>query len=268
MENASPHRAIASPRLRRLVKASRARESTAASGARTEAGAAAPGLVAPARPAEGCELSGEPAPSRVHAPDPCAFCGESIADRHRHIVDLGARSLLCVCRACALLFDRDGAGGDRYRLVSGRLRRIEDLELDDVAWASLRIPVDLAFFFESAAAGRVAAFYPGPMGATESGLELRAWNAIASANPVLREMEPDVEALLVNRVRGARESWLAPIDVCYRLVGVVATHWRGIGGGDEVWSEIGRFLEALRRRAEPVPRTGARRREEGDDGGA
>ncbi|MFW6040026.1 MAG: DUF5947 family protein, partial [Gemmatimonadota bacterium] len=208
-----------------------------------------------------------PVPSHAYAPDPCAFCGESIGDRHRHIVDLGARALLCVCRACALLFDRDGAGGDRYRLVPARLRRIEDFEMDDLAWASLRIPVGMAFFFESAAAGRVVAFYPGPMGATQSALELRAWDGIVAANPVLEELEPDVEALLVNRVGGAREHWLAPIDACYRLVGVIGTHWRGIGGGDEVWAEIGRFFEELRRRAEPVARTGTRRREEGDDGG-
>ena len=62
-------------------------------------------------------------------------------------------------------------------------------------------------------------------------------------------MEPDVEALLVNRARGARDHWLVPIDECYELVGLIRTRWRGLTGGKEVWEEIGRFFEALDRRA-------------------
>ena len=54
-------------------------------------------------------------------------------------------------------------------------------------WDELHIPVEMAFFFTSSQTGRVAAFYPGPMGATESLLELRAWDALAAANPVLAE---------------------------------------------------------------------------------
>ena len=47
------------------------------------------------------------------------------------------------------------------------------------------------------------AYYPSPMGPTESLLELDAWAALEAANPVLATLEPDVEALLVNR-RAAR----------------------------------------------------------------
>ena len=65
------------------------------------------------------------------------------------------------------------------------------------------------------------------MGATESLLELDAWEALEAANPVLATLEPDVEALLVNRARGAREHWLVPIDECYALVGLIRTRWRG-----------------------------------------
>jgi NADPH-dependent curcumin reductase CurA len=39
------------------------------------------------------------------------------------------------------------------------------------------------------------------MGATESLLGLDAWQALEAANPVLAQMEPDLEALLVNRAR-------------------------------------------------------------------
>ena len=74
---------------------------------------------------------------------------------------------------------------------------------------------------------------------------------------MLAQMEPDVEALLVNRARGARDHWLVPIDDCYALVGLIRTRWRGLTGGKDVWEEIGRFFEALDRRSRA-----ARRRKE------
>jgi hypothetical protein len=71
-------------------------------------------------------------------------------------------------------------------------------------------------------------------------------------------MEYDVEALLVDRARGARRHWLVPIDECYALVGLIRTRWRGLTGGTEVWQEIARFFDALDRRARPVGRDGHR----------
>ena len=59
----------------------------------------------------------------------------------------------------------------------------------------------------------------------------------------------DVEALLVNRVGSAREYFLVPIDECYRLVGLIRIHWRGLSGGSLVWGEIAAFFDDLRRRA-------------------
>ena len=179
----------------------------------------------------------------------CELCGEPIPPEHRHVLDLETRDLKCACRPCSLLFDRRGAGGGHLRLIPERRLRLAGFELEDALWEELRIPVEMAFFFHSSVAERVVAFYPGPMGATESLLELRAWEAIESANPVLAEMEPDVEALLVNRARGARESWLVPIDDCYGLVGLIRTRWRGLTGGKDVWEEIGRFFSVLDRRS-------------------
>jgi hypothetical protein len=148
-----------------------------------------------------------------------------------------------------VLFDRRGAGAGHLRLVPERRLRLADFHLDDALWEELRIPVDMAFFFRSTPAGRVVAFYPGPMGAAESLLELDAWETIERANPELAGLEPDVEALLVNRARGARDYWLVPIDDCYGLVGVIRTRWRGLTGGKDVWEEIGRFFAALDRRS-------------------
>lgn len=175
----------------------------------------------------------------------CELCGETLPSSHAHLVDVAQRTLACACRACGLLFD-DGRG--RYRRVPERCVRLDGFVLDDAAWAALGVPVDVAFFFHSTAAGRVVGFYPSPAGAVESLLPLDAWAAVAAANPVLATMEPDVQALLVNRIRGAQATWLVPIDACYRLVGLVRTQWRGLAGGSEVWAAIARFFDELAER--------------------
>jgi hypothetical protein len=164
---------------------------------------------------------------------------------HRHLVDLDDRRLLCACRACALLFDSKAAGGGHLRLVPTRRRRLDGFVLDGAAWDRLQIPVDMAFFFFSTPAGRVSAFYPSPAGPTESLLQLEAWTELEAANPILAEMEPDVEALLISRARGMREHWLVPIDDCYELVGLIRSRWRGFGGGEEVWDAIADFFDDL-----------------------
>jgi hypothetical protein len=184
---------------------------------------------------------------RAEPDELCELCGAAIPPEHRHVLDLDTRQVLCSCRPCSLLMDRAAAGGGHWRLIPERRLRLSDFELDDLTWERLQIPVDMAFFFRNSAAGRVMAFYPSPMGATESHLELTAWTELESANPVLGTLEPDVEALLINRARGARRQWLVPIDECYRLVAVIRTRWRGFTGGKEVWQEIERFFADLDR---------------------
>ena len=114
---------------------------------------------------------------REEALEHCDLCSAPIAPDHRHLLDVRTRELMCACRPCSLLFDRSaaGGGGRHYRLVPDRRLRIDDFAMDDVAWAELRLPVEMAFFFDSSEAGRVLAYYPGPMGATESLLGLEAW---------------------------------------------------------------------------------------------
>jgi Family of unknown function (DUF5947) len=182
----------------------------------------------------------------------CELCGEPIPTDHRHLLDLKQGELMCACQACKILFDRRQAGDGHYRLVPDRRLRLEDFRLDDARWDSLRIPVEMAFFFKSTPHERMVALYPSPAGPTESLLELEAWEEIERENPVLGTLEPDVEALLVNRARGAREYFLVPIEDPYRLVALIRTHWRGLSGGREVWEEIERFFEALSDKAKPA----------------
>jgi hypothetical protein len=194
-----------------------------------------------------------PAPA---AEERCELCAQPIPPEHRHLVDLERRQLLCACRACSLLFDRTAAGGGHFRLVPQRRLAIEGLRLDDARWDALAIPVGLAFFFESSAAGRVVAFYPSPVGATESLIELETWSELERDNPVLGGLEADVEALLVNRAGEAREHFVAPIDDCYALVGLIRSRWRGLAGGPDAWREIGAFFDRLRAVAKPVTQDG------------
>jgi hypothetical protein len=187
-------------------------------------------------------------PAEPATEERCELCAEPLGPEHRHLLDLESRRLMCACRACTILFDRSGAGGGHYRLVPDRSRLLADVHLDDVTWQAFQIPVDMAFFFHSSAAGRVVGFYPSPLGATESLLDLDAWDELVAANPVLEELEPDVEALLVNRTSGRREYWILPVDRCYQLVGLIRTHWRGFRGGNEVWAKVDEFFEERRRR--------------------
>jgi hypothetical protein len=190
------------------------------------------------------------------AQERCELCSEPIPPEHRHLLNVSTREIMCACRACTILFDREAASEGRYRLIPDRHLFLEDFEMSDAQWESLRIPVDMSFFFYSAPAERVVAFYPSPMGPTESLLKLGVWEELEESNPILKGMERDVEALLVNRVRGAREHFLVPMDKCYSLVGLIRMHWRGFTGGQEVWEEIGRFFEELRERSKTVARQG------------
>jgi len=199
-------------------------------------------------------LAARAAREREAIQEHCELCGAPVEAEHRHLFDLSRRELMCACRACAILFDREAAGAGHFRLVPDRRLRIDGLELSDLMWEELRLPVGMAFFFPSTAAERVQAFYPSPMGPTESLLELDAWTALEAANPVLGTLAPDVEALLVNRARGARRHYVVPIDDCYALVGLIRTRWRGLTGGTEVWREIGAFFDRLDRRARPAGR--------------
>jgi hypothetical protein len=181
----------------------------------------------------------------------CDLCGRPIPAEHRHLLEIATRELMCACQPCSVLFDKDAASEGRYRKVPDRRLNLVDFEMSDEAWEDLGLPVEMAFFFRSAEEGRVMAFYPSPAGPTESLLGLDAWAELEAANPVLREMDPDVEALLVNRARGARRHLLVPIDDCYRLVGIIRTRWRGFTGGREVWLAIEDFFEELERSARP-----------------
>jgi|HubBroStandDraft_3_1064219.scaffolds.fasta_scaffold01237_2 Fe-S cluster biogenesis protein NfuA len=196
--------------------------------------------------------------ARAQAPaegERCELCGVAIPGDHQHLISLESRSLLCACRPCFLLFTSRGAAGGKYRAVSERCLFTRDLVLAEEQWERLQIPVAIAFFFYNSSLGRTVAFYPGPAGATESLLPLEAWDEVVRANPLLSGLEPDVEALLLYKRAEGFESYVAPIDACYELVGRIRRLWKGFQGGEEAWQDIEAFFTDLRARStEPARR--------------
>ena len=174
---------------------------------------------------------------------PCELCGVELMAEHEHVLDIEQHRLSCACTACAILFS---GGNARHKRVPRRADVLRDFQISDAGWESLLIPIGLAFFYRSSSSGRPVAMYPSPAGATESLLELTAWQDLVAENPLLGELEPDVEALLVNRVAAAREYYRVSIDRCYELVGLIRLNWRGLSGGSEVWQKIGGFFDDLK----------------------
>jgi hypothetical protein len=173
----------------------------------------------------------------------CELCAKAIAEAHSHLLEMEKREVVCACDACAILFG--GNAQQRYRRIPRDVYRLPNFEMDDHEWERLLIPINLAFFLYSSAARRMIAQYPSPGGVMESSLDLEYWDAIAEHNPMLRRLEADVEALLVNRIGDSPQYFRVPIDRCFKLVGIIRTHWRGLSGGEQVWTEIDRFFHEL-----------------------
>lgn len=196
--------------------------------------------------------------ARVPTPrteEKCEMCAKAIEADHPHLVHLEKRNLLCVCRPCALLFENPGAAAGKYRRVPDRRLRDPEFQLGEAEWESLRIPVRTAFFFRNSTLDRVVVFYPSPVGATESLLEIDSWRSLAERTPLLDDLAPDVEALLVHAPRGGTfESYLVPITDGYELTGLVRQRWRGFDGGEDVHRAIAEFFSSLRARSREVRR--------------
>ncbi|MGH7723700.1 MAG: DUF5947 family protein [Candidatus Dormibacteria bacterium] len=196
-------------------------------------------FVRPREPAERCELCAAPIDAHPH---------------HEHLLEPLERQLMCSCTPCALLFPVEAQ--KRFRRVPRRLWHLTDFVMTDSMWDSFAVPVNMAFLLSSAPSGELHAYYPSPAGATESLLTLDGWTELVDANPTLSSLLPDVEALLINRVGERRDHFIAPIDRCYELVGLLRIHWRGLSGGTAVWEQVGRFFDDLRAAAREKPAQG------------
>jgi hypothetical protein len=173
----------------------------------------------------------------------CEMCAARVADGHPHLYDKGAGDVRCVCGPCSVLFADDGAGDGRYRLVPRRRVRLPAVDT-----AVLGVPVGLVFFVPRSD-GTVTAQGPSPAGAMRWDVDPAAWQRLAATVPQLATMAPDVEALLVNTVRGLDEHWIVPVDDCYRMIALVRREWRGLSGGGRVWPAVEQFFKELTERS-------------------
>jgi hypothetical protein len=179
----------------------------------------------------------------------CDLCRTTVPDDHRHLLHLSERRIVCACEACWAMHSGDA----EYRPTGMRTLWLEGFACDEPTWASLSIPIGLAFFMRSTTSGGVVAFYPSPAGATESELSLDAWEALVSVNPVLAQLDADGEALVVNRLADPPQYAILPIDQCYGLVGLVRARWTGISGGDALREAVPEFFDRIRAQATLPP---------------
>jgi Family of unknown function (DUF5947) len=175
----------------------------------------------------------------------CDLCGVGIPSEHEHLLHLGERRILCACATCWA----QRSGDPELRPTGSRVVWLDDFELPDEVWARLEVPIGLAFFMRSSSIGGMVAMYPSPAGATESELKLDAWEDLRALNPELDSLEPDAEALVVNRISEPPAYVIAPIDECYGLVGAVKVSWEGISGGDAIERAVPTFFARLRQRS-------------------
>lgn len=186
----------------------------------------------------------------VSATATCELCPVGIGEDHRHLLQLDERRIVCVCETCWSIH----SGDPQYRPPGNRTLWLEDFDMPDEVWSAFQIPIGLAFLLRSGATGAVVALYPSPAGATESELELAAWGELCERNPVLERLEPDAEALVVNRTGGSHSYAIVPTDQCYRLVGMIKARWEGITGGTGAERAIADWFDGLRERARTATR--------------
>ena len=172
----------------------------------------------------------------------CELCPLTIAPKHRHLLHLDERRILCVCETCWAV----RSGDAEFRPVGNRTLRLDEFALTDEQWASFQIPIGLAFFMVSTVSGSVVGLYPSPAGATECELDLEAWELLCADNPVLGSLEADVEALVVNRLADPPQHAIVPIDRAYELVGVIKSSWEGISGGAATEQAVEGYFAGLR----------------------
>jgi len=175
----------------------------------------------------------------------CDLCGTTVPGDHRHMLNLYERQIVCTCESCWAL----RSGDPEFRPTGSRTLWLEGFELPEEIWAQFRIPIGLAFFMHSSVTNCVVALYPSPAGATESELHFASWAQMVELNPVLGDLEPDIEGLIVNRVAEPPVYAIAPIDRCYALTGAIKASWVGISGGPTVVDAIGDFFTMLRAQA-------------------
>jgi Family of unknown function (DUF5947) len=179
-------------------------------------------------------------------PARCQLCGEWLGEIHSHLWHLDEARAVCACRGCEHL---DGTSLARYRRMQPRVELLRGFEMSEAMWNALTGPlgpgVGMAFFYRTSSTGQVMARGPeaaeGGPGNTETVVDPEAWATLTDRNPVLSELESDVEALLAQRLGLVPEHYRVSIDRAHRLTGLYRSDW------GMVPAAVRDFFTALRR---------------------
>jgi hypothetical protein len=170
----------------------------------------------------------------------CDLCGVGIDGAHTHLLAAGtSRDMRCACVACAVLFESNGI--TKYRRIPDRAR------LAAVAngwWDALGLPIGMAFVIAGESGG-ASAWYPSPLGATESKIPPHVWREIVAQYSGLGDLEPEVEAIIVERLSPQTTQFFVGIDRCWALVARIRAAWQGMTGGPAVREEVTQFFREL-----------------------
>ena len=175
----------------------------------------------------------------------CELCPIGIGVNHRHLLNLEERRIVCVCETCWSM----RSGDAEFRPTGGRVLWLEDFTMPEELWAAFQIPIGLAMIMRSGLDDEMVTLYPSPAGVTEAELDALAWTRMTTDNPLLHDLVPDTEALIINRLANPPQHVIAPLDDCYRLVGMIKSRWSGISGGPELSATVAEFFDGLRETA-------------------
>jgi len=179
----------------------------------------------------------------TEAEEHCDFCSKSIPPNHRHFADLNNMKFMCACEVCTVMQAEKG----EFHPLPQRYEFIDDLEMPETMWAQLKIPVNMAFIVYNSDREQPIAFYPSPAGSMESELRLDSWESLKNDNPALKNLAPDLEGFMINRLDKPHEHFIVPIDCCYELIGLIRMHWQGMHGGDEMRNAVRDYFKHLKK---------------------
>lgn len=167
----------------------------------------------------------------------CELCAAAIDPSHEHLYEPQKRSLMCACKACALLFPETGEAS--YRRLVTRPPERADLSFEERDLGLLELPVRLAFLMPSQVHGSLFVSFPNARGATESQLPLSRWDEFRERHPQLGLLRPELDVLALDARREPTLSALLSIDVYLAMLGRL----RGAPVATQAWQE---FEQALR----------------------
>ena len=176
----------------------------------------------------------------------CRLCGEWLGEIHLHLWHVQERRSACACRRCETRDARNRMRG--YRRMQPRVELLEGFEMSEAMWVALTTTVGLAnavaFFFRTSRTREVKACGPGrgeSLDVIETTVDPEAWATLVDRNPVLNDLESDVEALLVHRLGLNPEHYRVSINLAYRLTGLARGDWTVVP------ATVRDFFTALRR---------------------